>query len=407
VEHESEKAPGLKRRRGGKTTYWVASIDGYIPRTVNLTGWPPETLAQRCRQLQAGMLAWADQGADRRSVYIGTLGSALALYTTDPESKYQRLKPSSRHPYDIYLAKLAKEYGDRRVDALTGRDIKVWFRTWREPAALGSAPQLARAAMVLCVLKAALSHGALCGHKDCAGLIAMIREGDFAQPQPRDLAPTVEIVEKARGAAHDLGHARAALAFALQFETTARQWDVIGEWIPLDDPRPSALIRGARKWIGPTWSAIGADNVFRLRPTKTERTTGAMMAVDLSLCPMVAAELAKIPRDERTGPLIVDPATGLPYEHRRFQRLWKAIREKVDLDPKLWNRDLRAGGITEAQSAGARAEDRAKMSAHSRKTNEVVYSREVEIATKRVLRRRLAHRENSRGNVSGNTGNDQ
>ena len=109
-----------------------------------------------------------------------------------------------------------------------------------------------------------------------------------------------------------MGRHRAAFAFAVQFETTARQWDVVGQWTRMDDPRPSALTFGSHKWIGPTWSAIDANLILTLTPSKTERSTGAKIHVDLSRCPMVVEELANIPQEARSGPLVVNEATGRP-----------------------------------------------------------------------------------------------
>ena len=114
--------------------------------------------------------------------------------------------------------------------------------------------------------------------------------------------------EKAIAAAHMIGKHGAAFGYALQFETTARQWDIIGQWVPLADPRPSAVTYQGKKWIGPTWAAIDANLVLTLTPTKTERSTNAKIHVDLSRCPMVVEELALIPQEARSGPLVVNEA---------------------------------------------------------------------------------------------------
>jgi hypothetical protein len=141
----------------------------------------------------------------------------------------------------------------------------------------------------------------------------------------------------------------------------------------MDDLRPSALTHGSHKWTGPTWSAIDGNLILTLTPTKTERSTGTKIHVDLSRCPMVVEELALIPKEARSGPLVINEAT---YERSTWERLWRQVRAAAGLPSGLWNRDLRAGGITEAQMAGAAAEDRAKMAGHSAKTNSTVYSRD-------------------------------
>ena len=67
---------------------------------------------------------------------------------------------------------------------------------------------------------------------------------------------------------------------------------------------------------------------------------------------------------------------------------WRAVRAAAGLSPELWNRDLRAGGITEGQMAGAALEDRAKMAGHSAKINQAVYSRDRLAASNRVVEAR-------------------
>src|SRR5262245_38441527 len=63
--------------------------------------------------------------------------------------------------------------------------------------------------------------------------------------------------------------------------------------------------------------------ILRVTPTKTEQTSAASIEVDLSECPMVVEELSKIPVENRVGPLIVNPSTGLPYRQWYFRDLWR------------------------------------------------------------------------------------
>jgi hypothetical protein len=246
----------------------------------------------------------------------------------------------------------------------------------------------------MAVLKAALSFGIQCRLPGCAGFKAILDEMRFARPGPRRHAPKAADVKRAMAAAREHGQPSAALAYALQFEATLRQWDVIGEWLPLSDPRPSALIVGNRKWIGPTWSHVDADMILTVTPTKSENRSGARVVIDLKLCPMVMGEIAVMPMESRSGPLVRDAATGLPFRHKTWQKLWRRITAASGLSRELWNRDLRAGGITEAEDSGTRVEDRAKVAGHSNpKTTAEVYDRGILEAHRRVARSRLAHRD--------------
>jgi hypothetical protein len=125
--------------------------------------------------------------------------------------------------------------GARRIDALDGRDLRRWHDQWSVPLEQGGKPRIAAARMALVVLKNALTFAATCRKPGCADLRDILHDMRFPAPRPRIEAPTAAEIIAARKAAHELGHAPAALAYALQFEGTMRQWDVIGKWVPLSD----------------------------------------------------------------------------------------------------------------------------------------------------------------------------
>jgi hypothetical protein len=397
------QAPGLRWRTTaiGRTPLWratKAAIKASYPvKSVNLAPFTHDErlLLQRCQRLQAEMLDWLAGRRERPMVFDGTFASLISIYQRDPESPYQSLKPSSRHPYDIYCRMLTLEIGARRIDACDGRDARRWFAAWSAPDELGGRPRIAAARMAIIVLKTALSFGKACRLTGCAEFKATFEDIRFKAPAPRQQAPTAVEIIAARLAAHQFGHHAAAFAYALQFEASLRQWDVIGEWIPLADPRPSAVIRGQAKWIGPTWSQIDGDLVFRLTPSKTEDSSQARVVFDLSAYPMVVEELAGIPIEARTGPLIVNHRTGLPYKHEYFRVLWRRCAEQAGISSSVWNRDLRAGGITEARQAGAPTDDVARTVGHaSKRTTAQVYDRDTLEAARRVAKARTAHRGN-------------
>jgi hypothetical protein len=153
------KAPGLKwrsRAGGVAVPYWVARASavaaGYPLRTANLALIPLDQLADRCAQLEAEMVSWLSGPRERG--FDGTLGSLLRLYESHEDSPFRNLKPSSHKAYDGYLARLARVYGDVRIDRLTGLDVKRWHKTW-----LGEDNRVGAATMALSVLKSAVSFG--------------------------------------------------------------------------------------------------------------------------------------------------------------------------------------------------------------------------------------------------------
>ncbi len=394
------KAPGLRWRDG--KPIWRASKPairaGYPVKTVNLASLPDEAaIIARATRLQVEMRAWLSGRTTGVPAYDGTFASLLKIYQLDPESTYRALKPSSLVPYNVYLRMLVLEIGARRIDACDGRDAKRWFKAWSEPATEGGRPRIAAARMAMAVLKSALSFGKICRLHGCAEFKSILDELEFPSLQPRTASPTAEQVIKARAAAHELGHPRAALCYALQFELTLRQWDVVGQWVPLSYKQPSAIFDHRAKWIGPSWSDIDANLIWSVTPTKTEDTTNAKVQFDLKSCPMVMEELALIPDDQRSGPLIVNFNTGIPYRPQAFRDAWRAAAKQAGIEPGVWNRDLRAGGNTEGQRADATLEDRKKIMGHSassRMTAEV-YDRDTVEVHRRVAAARVKWRTKS------------
>lgn len=402
---DKPKAPGLRwrpRKAGLAVPYWVADDAsrkaGYPVRAVNLSHLvsEPDALITRCRRLQLEMRTWFDLSRSRIPAFDGTFGTLIERYLLDKESSFNtRLKPNSQHPYEIYAAKLKAHVGERRIDHCDGRDVQKWFKTWagvtdlRDPLA-----KIPKARMVLTVLKAAVSFGVVCRLPGCPAFNIILGELEFPGTKPRTLAPAAADIEAARRAAHAAGAPERAFAYALQFETTLRQWDVIGVWVPLSDPRPSLHIHGAEKWIGPTWAQIDENLILRLTHEKTARTSGATGTFDLAICPMVKQEMAGIPAALRTGPLIIQTTTGRPYHYNAFKDAWKSDFKAAGLNPKLWNRDFRAGGITEGGMSGASIEDRSRVAGHTTpRFTAQVYDRDTLEAHRRVAKSRSAHRK--------------
>jgi len=391
------KAPGLTWPRG--KPIWRASRAaikaGFAPKWVNLDYFANDeaALVARCQRLTAEMHDWLSGRRGRDPVFDGTVGSLIRFYQTESNSPYHQLAPSSRHPYDAYLRMISETVGARRIDALDGRDLSRWHAEWSRPAAESGKPRIAAARMAMIVLKTALSFGIACRLPGCAELKLILQQQRFPGPRPRTEAPTAADIVAARKAAHDLGHPRAALAYALQFEGAMRQWDVIGQWVPLSYKTPSMIINGTSKWMGPLWSQIDEHLILRYTPHKTQFTTGAQVTLDLRECPMVMEELARVAMEARRGPLVISPKTDMPYTQWRFRDLWRVVADGAGIRREVWNRDLRAAGVTEARQAAAPTDDVAKLAGHSNKrTTATVYDRDRLEAQRRVMKARVAHR---------------
>lgn len=392
---EKTKAPQLVWDRG--VPIWRATRaaikTGFPTKRVNLSAFANNeaALLARCHRLTAEMNEWLSGRRDRAVAFDGTIRSVINFYQLDPDSPYHPIEASSRHPYDVYARMIADTVGERRVDAVDGRDLRRWYAEWSAPLEHGGKPRLAAARMAVIVLKNALTFAATCRKAGCAELREILSQIRFTGPRSRTEAPTATEIVAARKAAHGIGHSASALAYALQFEGAMRQWDVVGKWVPLTDKRPSLIIDGTSKWIGPMWSQID-DMIFRYTPAKTQFTSGATVTLDLRMLPMVVEELARLPEDARRGPLIVNPRTGLPYRNWYYGEIWRKVRKIAGIRKEVWNRDIRAGAVTEGRQAAAPSDDLAKTAGHTNKRTTAIYDRDRLEAARRVAQARAAYR---------------
>jgi len=368
---------------------------GYPVKTVNLSIYAGDdpALRDRCVRLQQEMLDWLSGPDRRKPQFDGTFDSLLNIYETNPKSTFFKLKPASRHPYEVYVRIMRAEIGRCRIDRTDGTDVETWFDFWA--TGKNGARHIAKARTMIAVLKAAVRFGVKCRYVGCAEFRAILSACQFETLKSRDVVVTADQVIAARKAARAAGHPRAALCYAMQFEGAVRQWDLRGQWLPMSEPQPSAILDRGKKWVGPTWANVDQNLILRFTPTKTEDTTGADVVVDLRACPMVMEELELTPQEDRKGPLIVNLRTGLPYRDEAFGEVWRDARKAAGMPATVWNRDLRASGSTEARDAAATIDDLKKLMGHSAKstTTAKVYDRAKLEAHRRIAAARKAHRE--------------
>lgn len=399
MEEAEGRPPGL--RFDGDRPMWRATKAavkaGYPVKSVNLASLADDDrlLRDRCIKLQREMMEWLSNGERRLIQYDGTFLTLLDIYHTDPKSTYFELKYSSRAPYDVYIRMMRTEIGKCRLDRSDGVDAKAWFNAWKQPDEEGGKLQIAKARMAISVLKAALTFGIMRRLSGCAEFRAILDAVKFQGLPSRKLVLTADQVAAARKAAHEIQHPRAALAYAIQFEGAVRQWDVKGQWMPLSERQPSAVIYKGKKWIGPTWANVDENLILRWTPTKTEETTAPEIVVDLRACPMVMEELEWVSPEARKGPLIIDLETGRPYSEDRFNTIWRAVAIAADIPVTVWNRDLRKSGSTEARAAGAPIDDLKKLMGHAPDTQVTaeVYDMANLEAHRRIAAARKVHRE--------------
>lgn len=398
--------PGHKVRPNKDGTVrhgWAARHDlvklGYRPKWVRLH-YDFEDAAERllaaaqCRKLQAEMLAWASgiRSDDRR--FDGTIGGLVRAYQRDPASPYSGLKWNTRRTYDQVLGVIEKAFGARSLAVLRIADFRRWYDEAGKPKIVGGRPRIRKAHGIISMFRRLFSYGITTELRECARLAAILGPSRFKQPPRRRVKLELQHVQDIVAKAIEVGRVSIALGTALQFETTLRQRDVIGEWEPLPAGTDrSGIMLGARRWTnGLTWSDVSAD----LTITKQTTKTGADVAHDLKLCPITMSVLSRIPSASRIGPLIIDEIAGRPYAEHAYAREWRKIARATSVPDLVWNMDARAGGISEADDAGADLDSIRSAAGHTQASTTARYVRGTIGKSRKVAKLRLAHRKASR-----------
>lgn len=405
--HSDDDTPGLKvrhNRDGTERLYWVARPDlaatGYEPRTVRLHYNRADSndrplIAAACSRLQAEMLAWAVGRRDARTVFDGTVASLIRLYQHDQASPYRDLKWNTRRTYDQVLGVIEKAFGQRALAALGIADFRRWYDEARKPKQPGGPERVRKAHGIVAMLRRLFAYGVTAEHAHCARLAAILDEARFKQPGRRRLKLDLAHVEAFIPKAIEAARLSLALGTALQFETTLRQRDVIGEWEPIaEGDMPTGIVLGGRRWVrGLTWADISSE----LTITKETTKTGAVVGHDLRLCPLVLDLLDQVPAARRVGPLIIDETAGRPYAEHAYAREWRTIARAAGIPDAVWNMDARSGGISEADDAGADLDHIRSAAGHSQASTTARYVRGTIGKSRKVAELRLAHRKSKNG----------
>jgi hypothetical protein len=412
-------APGLQlvdRGAGRVEQYWVANPEarsrGYLPRTVRLhydlaSSSARNDLEKRCAVLTAEMLSWlGDPEGQGKPVYDGTVTALIRCYQTDAKSPYHGLRGNTQRGYDDWCRTLERAIGKRRVDRLSGQDLRDCFLALLEPAQPGGTPRVRLAqACVRSMMKILLNYGAELGLPSCLEMVQVLERMTLRVPKetqrvwkakrPKKVAMAYEhavaIVEEglARGTRR---HRSVALGVAAQFEFTLRQIDVIGEWEKVSRVHGApagAVIDQGYAWRPGLRFEDFADGTLDLTPSKT--STAAVF--DVTAYPLFQRALAAVPTGERVGPLVTDEG-GMPVQRRYYQDLYRDVANAAKVPAEVWNMRARHGGATEARQAGVDLADIAEHAQHSdintTRKHYIIPSVET---SRRVARARVASRQ--------------
>jgi hypothetical protein len=412
-------APGfrlLKRRNGQAHQYWIATgaarERGYQPRTVRLhfdleTVEGRRALLGRCRTLTNEMQAWlGDQLEARKPVYDGTVSALITCYQTDQKSPYRGLAQNTQRGYDDWCRTLGRAIGARRIDRLSGQDLRDCFLALLEPAVPGGAPRVRLAqACVRSMLSILLNYGAELGLPGCLDLAQVLERMTLRVPKDvravwKAKRPKKVAMSYAQAAAivseglrrRTRRHRSIALGVAAQFEFTLRQIDVIGEWQRLERVKEvpaGAIVNRRQLWRPGLVFEQVEGGTLDLSTSKNE--TDAVF--DVTAYPLFMQALAAVPEIERKGPLVVDE-DGVPLRRRNYQDLYRDVAAAAGVPRAVWNMFARHGGVTEAHESGADLVDIGKHAQHRdlNTTNRHYIMPSVE-TSRRVARARVAHRQ--------------
>jgi hypothetical protein len=419
-------APGLKiviRPNGTVQQYWRASEAacrrGYVPRNVQLrydltTECGRRELEQQCRIFTSEMLAWlGNPESEKKPVYDGTVAALIRCYQTDKNSPYRGLRQSTGRVYDDWCRTLERAIGKRRVDRLSGQDIRDCFLSLMEPAAPGGAPRVRLAkSCVRSMLSILLNYGAEIGLPGCLELAQVLERMILRVPQSVQRAWKAARPKKA-GMTYDQAaaivaeglrrgtrrHRSIALGVAAQFELTLRQVDVIGYWEKVDHAEhvePGAIVDRGCIWRPGLRFEDFAGGTLDLETSKTQ--TKAVF--DVTMYPLFQQTLAAVPELDRYGPLVSDEQ-GRPVRRRYYWDLYREVADAAGVPRAVWNMHARHGGATEAQQAGVALADIAEHTQHTdintTRKHYIVPSVET---SRRVAKQRVAHRARKDANRS-------
>ena len=388
-------APGLKWRpiKAGWQAIWRARSDlmkrGYSYKYLKLwestenerepSSINADIIARKCRDLQDDMLIWAGGGLLELGTYDGTWSSLIRCYKTDPDSKYRakKIRAVTRAHYDTLCRRIEKDCGKERIADTDTRRLLRLHEGWSD---FGKKPTMGHG--MIGMMRTLTTFGAnLLKCPACKALRPELHDMRIESGKARDVHLTAGNATAIRK--HSPRHS-IALAQAFQFDGTMRQKDIIGEWVPIDEPGPlSYIIQGNDKWIrGLLWEEIDGDFILRHVTSKKNK----LLTLDLKLCPMVMEELRvkagvgpldALDRQQLPGkgPIIVHEATSKPWDAGNFRKEWRKVARACGIPDNIRNMDTRSGAITEALAAGAAMDDVRKSATHSNASMTARYSR--------------------------------
>jgi hypothetical protein len=285
------------------------------------------------------------------------IGELIDSYLTDPRSPFQELKFQTRHDGQNSFERIKRELGTVHLSSVGKPELEAFYKGW---SAGGTKISIGHALMQR--LRTAISFGnTVLEDTDCQRLSGIYQTLHIEVPKARVVRLTAEQAIAICSVAREQGMKSIGLAQALQYGTDLRQRDVIGEWVPLDEPKTVSEIMnkkgGKKKWIrGLRWSQIDSSWLLTHEIVARNKT----VKVNLTTVPMVMNELGTIDRSKfpTSGPVIMSETTHLPYRTDDFRRKWRMIADLAGVPKTVKNMDnIRSAASDEDEGATESDED--------------------------------------------------
>jgi hypothetical protein len=268
------------------------------------------------------------------SAFDGTFSGLIKAYRTHEKSPYHKLKHSVRKNYDQGINRLDKENGSERVADWTASRVQYMHdNSW----AAGGKASMGHS--MLAKLRLLCSFGSVVLEDEaCTRLSTIIGNMRFEPPPPRTEILTYDHARAIRATAHtQFNWPSIALAQALQFEIPKlRQIDIIGQWIPLDEPGPDDIKNDHEKWVGGLmWSDIDENMILRRELPVGRKGETKLLQSDLKRLSMIMEEINNVPPWKRTGPMVICEYSGKPWSAAEFRRKWRIVADKAGVPSNI------------------------------------------------------------------------
>lgn len=187
---------------------------------------------------------------------------------------YKGQKWNTRRANDHILGLIEKAFGKRALSALKLGDFRRWYDEAKKPKDHGGPERIDRASKIIKQLREMFKYGTAAELAECSRLREILRNAEFQAAPRRRVTLTLEHARAFVAKSVESGRVSLALATAMQFETTMRQKDVIGEWEPIPSGQAaSGIVLNGRRWAnGLTWADFGANLEIRKDTSKTGQT---------------------------------------------------------------------------------------------------------------------------------------